>query len=128
MIIKRKLGFIANKVDVEIKKNGKEIGLFSEPKKFMELYMPLSDEENLENYGEDVYRTLRMFVDKNKWYGKIKVGDRAYLIDDTTNETDLIRMVNETNKYCANANYRVTVCAIQNLKIKVEFLKISEGD
>lgn len=128
MIIKKKLGYIANRYGVEKKKNGKEVNLYNPPQEFYELYMPLSDSENLENYGDKVNRTLRMFVDRNKWYGKINVGDRAYLIDEATDENTIIEMVKNTTEKCANANYKVTVVAIQNFKLKVEFQKIGEGD
>lgn len=127
MIIRKKLGYIANRISTETKKNGREIGIFSKPFSFNELYMPLSDSENLEIYGDNVNRTLRMFVSKSLWYGKIRVGDRAYLIDEATSKEDIIKMVKNSNNYCSNANYKVTVVAVQNFKLKIEFRKI-EGD
>lgn len=127
-IIRKKLGYIANKKETIIKDNGRETVLFETPKEFYELYMPLQDDESLENYGTDVDNYLRMFVDYRKWYGKIHQGDRAYLIDEETTEIDVKTLVTNATEKCTNANYQVKSVVVQNLKLKVEFEKINKGD
>lgn len=128
-LIRKKYGYIANKIGIEEdENNGNEIEIFDKPFLFKELYMPLSDDLDLENYGNDVNRILRMFVNVNEWYGRIHVGDRAYLIDEKTCECDIDKMAESDNKYCNNANYKVDVVAVQNFKLKVQFKKIGEGD
>lgn len=128
MLFKRKIGFIANKKGVEEQFNGNEVEIFEEPFMFEEMYMPLSDDMDLKNFGNDVNRILRMFVNKNEWYGKIHTGDRAYLIDESNCECDIENMVRKDNQYCNNANYKVDVVAIQNFKMKIQFKKIAEGE
>lgn len=128
MIIQKKLGYLASKKDVITRTNGVEVNVYNTPFDFRELYMPLSDDEQLSTQGLDKSRVLRMFVCKSKWYGKIHVDDRAYLIDESTDENDITEMAKSANQFCTNANYRVSVVAVQNFKLKVEFVKIGEGD
>lgn len=126
-IIKRKLGYIANLDSTTTNDRGVEVKVFQAPWSFVGHYMPLTDEElRLEKYGDDVDRVLRMFVKKSEWYGKIHTGDRAYLIDEGVDNPTLEMLVSSDSKYCVNANYQVSVCAIQNFMMKIEFQKISE--
>ena len=124
MIFRKKIGYLANRIDVQKTARGNEIEIFDTPFAFSGIYMPLTDDTNLENYGQDIHRKLRMFVNYYEWYGKIHVGDRAYLMDQKTSEEDLPTLVEKDNEYCNNANYKVSVCEIQNLKIRIEFEKI----
>lgn len=128
MIIKRKLGYIVPINPIPEIKNGREHYTFDEPFAFYELYMPLDDTEALETYGDTINRYLKMFPKYSEWYGKIKPNDRAYLIDAETTEEDIENLINSDNKYRLKANYKVVVVAPQNLRMKIHFKKITEGD
>lgn len=127
---KKKLGYIANRIKIEevpTSYDSIEVETFSKPFAFNELYMPLTDSYSLKKYGDRTTRMLRMFVPLKLWYGKIHVGDRAYLIDEDTNTYDLGNMIFNDNKYCNEANYKVVSVEVQHIKLKVEFEKIKEN-
>lgn len=128
MIFIKKLGYLAQRKKVEINDRGKEIEYFEKPFSFYSRYMPLEEETSLKDYGIDIYKILRVYLNINEWYGKIKENDRAYLINSTTSENDIVEMVKNSNEFCTNANYRVKTVAVQNFKLKVEFEKIGEGE
>lgn len=129
-LFRGKLGYIANRKRIDdlstIYDNyDSEIAIFDKPFCFQELYMPLADSYSLKKYGEDVSRMLRMYVNINQWYGKIHVGDRAYLIDESTSQCDINSLAYEDDEYCSKANYQVVSVEVQNIKLKVEFEKIN---
>lgn len=125
-MIRKKLGYIANRENekVETDDYGNELEVFKKPFAFNELYMPVTDSYSLKVYGENIIRILRMYVNVNEWYGRINVGDRAYLMDSEHSYCNLGNLIYEDNKYCNKANYKVVSVEIQNLKMKIEFEKI----
>lgn len=131
MFMKGKVGYIANRIGIETvdtRYDTVEVEIFDKPFHFKELYMPITDQYSLQKYGSRASRMLRMFVPIKKWYKKINVGDRAYLVDENTEVDQLNNIIFEDTKYCNNANYKVISVELQNMFIKIEFEKIKENE
>lgn len=122
-LIRKKLGFIANRNGC-IQKNNRDIPTYDTPISFEILYMPKSNNYKIEKFGEDKNNILIAFFNLNEWYGRINVGDKAYLINENVCTKEIIKYAENDNEYCLNANYEVITCELQNLKLKVEFKKI----
>lgn len=66
-------------------------------------------------YGDRISNMVRTFIDYDKWFGKVKENDRAYLYGATPDGEDTIG---------GNANYRVVSVLPQNKKIQVLFERL----
>ena len=115
--------WIAKRNKIETNEFGVDIEYFDKPIKYRFNYQPISGNTNLLEYGDKMNDVYRAFVDKNMYLGKIKVGDRVYLEDGETLQSDLEDLVDNDNKYCEKANYTVRAVLPQNLKIRVDFIK-----
>lgn len=118
--------WIANRKSLTTNKNGIEIEKFDTPKKYYMNYQPVSGNTKLNEYGDDITNYYRIFVDRKVFQGKIKVGDRAYLSDANLLEEDLEKVATSDNEKCKNANYRVEVVLPQNLKMRIDLIKINK--
>lgn len=116
--------YIARRTSVEPNENGIDETFYGKPQLYYFNYQPVSEVLELQQYGEDVDSLYRMFVDKNKYHGLIRVGDVAYLSDNETTESDLIELVQNEEFFGSNANYKIVAVAIQNLKMRIDLSKI----
>ncbi len=109
-------------------RNGYEYEEYSEPIMFYENYQPLSATFKRQEYGDSVGSIYRAYFDTSKYQGTIHVGDLAYLIDGEIDDVDVLVTSEdvEENGYGVNANYKVKAVLVQNLKIKVDFEKITK--
>lgn len=114
--------WIAKRIKIETNDFGVDVEEFEEPKKYRFNYQPVSGNTNLLEYGERINDVFRTFINR-EYLGKIKVGDRVYLEDGETLQSDLEDLVDSDNKYCEKANYTVRAVLPQNLKIRVDFIK-----
>ena len=116
--------WIAKRKSIETNENGIDVEIFEAPKKYYLNYQPISGYLDLQQYGEDINNIYRIFVNRNSFQGVINVGDRAYLNDGLTSEKDLREIVESDNKYCEKANFKVSLVLPQNLKIRIDLIKI----
>lgn len=118
-MLRRKELYIANRY-VVTNDYGIDIETFDKPKLYNFFYMPSTNNIDYELYGRNINEIYIAFIDYNKYFGKFKVEDRVYLIDDET--SDLSFAENDTNG--ENANYKIIAISLQNIKIKLTFAKI----
>lgn len=116
--------WFAKRVKVKSNKNGVEMEYFEKPQKFYLNYQPVSGNTHLAEYGEEINNVYRIFVDRKMYQGKIKVGDRAYLSDGDISEQELENLALNDNERCLKANYRVEVVLPQNIKTRIDLIKI----
>lgn len=116
---RRKYLYIANR-HVTTNDYGIDIETFDKPERYDFFYMPSTSSTDYELYGRKINEIYIAFIDYNRYFGKFKVGDRAYLIDDET--TDISFAKNDING--EKANYKIVANALQNIKIKLTFAKI----
>ena len=116
--------WIAKRNKVTTNKNGVEKEFFEKPQKFYFNYQPVSGNTKLEEYGEDINNVYRMFVDRKNFQGKIRVGDRAYLSDGDISEQELEELATNDDEKCTKANYRIEVVLPQNIKTRIDLIKI----
>ena len=119
-MLRQKELYIANRIKVEKNSYGIDMETFDTPKCYKFFYMPTSNNTDYQLYGVNIGEIYVCYIDYNRYLGKFKVGDRAYLIDNEL--TDLSIAGNDVN--CENANYRIESVLPQNLKIKLTFVKI----
>lgn len=115
--------YIASRKSIEHTDYGNEIEKFDNPKEYWFNYQPVNGTLDYQQYGANIRNIYRAFIDMS-YLGKIKVRDRAYLIDGEIQDIK-DRALND-NEYCEKANYRVIVVLPQNFKIRVDFEKIAK--
>lgn len=108
-------------------KYGKEQPTFDKPKKYSFNYQPTYSNVDYSIYGTLINQMFVAFIDYN-YAGKIQEGDLAYLLDNQTRDVDELANKDSDDEFCNNANYRIKTMLPQNLKIKVTFEKIINGN
>ncbi len=81
----------------------------------LENIQPLSGTSEVQEYGTKVSKMQKVLLDYDKYLGKFKENDLAY-IEDTTPEGEEV--------YGDNANYRIDSVRNQNKKIAIYFEKL----
>jgi len=108
--------WIASKVDSDVDENFYEVSIYGEPVKYKMNIQPTNATSDLEAFGETSFGMLRAVVPYNKFKGKIKEFDVAYVGVTPDGEAE----------NGANANYRVKSVMEQNLAITIYFEKITK--
>lgn len=108
--------WIASKVDSDVDENFYEVSIYGEPVKYKMNIQPTNATSDLEAFGETSFGMLRAVVPYNKFKGKIKEFDVAYVGVTPDGEKE----------NGANANYRVKSVMEQNLAITIYFEKITK--
>ncbi|MFI3329101.1 MAG: hypothetical protein R3Y05_01290 [bacterium] len=108
--------------------NGYEYEIYSQPKEHYVNYQPLSATFKRQEYGDSVGTIYRAFFDTVKYLNEIHVGDLAYLIDGEIIDIETLVNSELDEDYGSNANYKVKSVLVQNLKIKVDFEKITKDN
>lgn len=116
--------WIAKRTKVKTNKSGIEIEYFETPKKYYFNYQPVSGNTYFREYGDDINNVYRMFVDRKFYQGKIKVGDKVYLSDGDIAENELEDLALNDDQHCTKANYRVQVVLPQNIKTRIDLMKL----
>lgn len=116
--------WIARRKQIKTNRNGIEIEEFEKPKKYRLNYQPISGNTKINEYGDEINDYYRIFVDRLLFQGQIKVGDRAYLCDGEISEKELKDIALSDNKHCEKANYKIMVVLPQNIKTRIDLMKI----
>ena len=113
---KKKSLYIASFVEDSLDDYGNKITTYAKPV-FVgkENIQPLSGSTDIEEYGNKVSKMQKVLLDYDKYLGKIKENDLAYIEDCTPKGEE----VNGDN-----ANYRVESVRNQNRKIAIYFEKL----
>lgn len=113
---KKKSLYIASFIEDSLDDYGNTISTYGRPE-FVgkENIQPLSGSTDIEEYGSKVSKMQKVLLDYDKYLGKFKENDLAY-IEDTTPENEEI--------YGDNANYRIDSVRNQNRKIAIYFEKL----
>lgn len=113
---KKKDLYIAVFLKDEYDDEGNKISTYAKPEYIgKENIQPLSGESDITEYGEKVIEMQKVLLDYDKYLGKFKEKDLAYL-DGTTPEGE---QVNGNN-----ANYKINSVRDQNKKIAIYFEKL----
>lgn len=110
-----KVCYISSKLPSIEDEYGNQIEQYGEPIKYKFNYQPVTDQREfatIEKYGGQSDGSIKALVDYNKFKGKIKDFDLAYLYDATPIDEE---------KYGEKANYRVVKSIPQNTKILIYF-------
>lgn len=119
--------YIAKKIGVETDDFGNENPYFELPvKSYQFSYMPTSGQVDYQIYGANINNMFTSYLPMC-YLGKIKSGDIAYMIDGETQNIDELVCIDENDKYCKNANYRVKLVQPQNVRVKIIFEKIKNN-
>ena len=113
---KKKSLYIASFIEDSLDDYGNKITIYDEPV-FVgeENIQPLSGSTDIEEYGNKVSKMQKVLLDYDKYLGKFKENDLAY-IEDTTPEGEEV--------FGDNANYRIDSVRNQNRKIAIYFEKL----
>lgn len=113
---KKKSLYIAGFIEDSLDDYGNKITIYTEPE-FVgeENIQPLSGSTDIEEYGNKVSKMQKVLLDYDKYLGKFKENDLAY-IEDTTPEGEEV--------FGDNANYRIDSVRNQNRKIAIYFEKL----
>ena len=123
MLWEKKL-YIATQNGVEENDYGYEIQTYNIPELYRFNYQPSSGLTSYLQYGKDVNKVYVAYISRSLYDGVFHEGDVAYLSDGKYLECELDELVENENKYCEKANYRITSVLPQNLKIRIDFTKI----
>lgn len=115
-----KICYISSKLPSKEDEYGNQIELYDTPVKYKFNYQPLSSQEyaTIQRYGGQTESSVRALLDYNKFIGKIKEFDLAYLYG----ATPIGEKINGEN-----ANYRVVKALPQNTKILVYFEPLTKN-
>lgn len=108
--------WIASKIGSTVSESYYETSVYDTPVKYKMNIQPTNATSDLEAFGETSFGMLRAVVPYNKFKGKIKEFDVAYVGVTPEGETE----------NGSNANYRVKSVAEQNLAITIYFEKITK--
>lgn len=113
---KKKTLYIASLLEDDFDDHGNKISTYNKPEFIgKENILPLSGSTDIEEYGNKVSKMQKVLLDYNKYLGKFKENDLAY-IEDTIPEGEEV--------FGDNANYRVNSVRNQNRKIAIYFEKL----
>ncbi len=113
---KKKSLYIASFIEDSLDDCGNTISTYDEPVFIgLENIQPLSGSTDIEEYGNKVSKMQKVLLDYDKYLGKFKENDLAY-IEDVTPEGEEV--------YGDNANYRIDSVRSQNRKIAIYFEKL----
>lgn len=113
---KKKDLYIASFVKDEYDDNGNKIPTYAEPEHIgKQNIQPLSGESDVAEYGTRVTKMQKVLLDYDKYLGKFKEKDVAY-IEEANPKNEVI--------YGDNANYRIDSVRNQNKKIAIYFEKL----
>lgn len=113
---KKKDLYIASFVKDEHDDEGNKISTYSKPEYIgKENIQPLSGESDIAEYGTRVTKMQKVLLDYDKYLGKFKENDLAYL-DGITPDGEQVNG--------DNANYRIDSARNQNKKIAIYFEKL----
>lgn len=113
---KKKSLYIANFIEDSLDDYGNKISIYNKPEFIgKENIQPLSGSTDIEEYGNKVSKMQKVLLDYDKYLGKFKENDLAY-IEDTTPEGEEV--------FGDNANYRIDSVRNQNRKIAIYFEKL----
>lgn len=115
--------YIAKRINIIEDDYGNPISYFEKPKEYFFNYQPIDGDLAFQQYGDKVSNIYRAFIPM-AYLGKIKVGDKAYLIDGEIQ--DIVSLVLNDNENCTMANYTIIAVLPQNLKIRVDFEKVAK--
>ncbi|MCI8273435.1 MAG: hypothetical protein HFJ55_05080 [Clostridia bacterium] len=113
---RKKSLYIASFAKDSLDDYGNKITIYDKPEFIgKENIQPLSGSTDIEEYGNKVSKMQKVLLDYDKYLGKFKENDLAY-IEDTTPESEEV--------YGDNANYRIDSIRNQNRKIAIYFEKL----
>lgn len=115
--------FIAKRIRVEEDDYGNPISFFEKPKEYFFNYQPVDGDLSYQQYGDNISNIYRAFIPIT-YIGKIKTGDRAYLIDGDFKDIESLAL--NDNENCTMANYTIISALPQRLRIKIDFEKIAK--
>lgn len=126
MVFGDKRLFIAKRIKVENDEFGNEISYYETPKEYNFSYMPTSGQVDYQIYGELISNMFTSILPMS-FLGKIKTGDKAYLIDGEIQDIDNLVYNDLKDEFCTHANYIVKLVQPQNIRIKIIFEKITSN-
>ena len=113
---KKKDLYIASFLKDDYDDKGNKISTYSKPEYIgKENIQPLSGESDIAEYGTRVTKMQKVLLDYDKYLGKFKENDLAYLDGITPNGEQI---------HGDNANYRIDSVRNQNRKIAIYFEKL----
>lgn len=113
---KKKDLYIASFIDDEYDDEGNKISTYSKPEYIgKENIQPLSGASEVEEYGTKVSKMQKVLLDHDRYLGKFKENDLAYL-DGITPDGEQVNG--------DNANYKIDSVRNQNKKIAIYFEKL----
>lgn len=113
---KKKTLYIASLLEDDLDEHGNTISTYEKPVFVgLENIQPLSGSTDIEEYGNKVRKMQKVLLDYNKYLGKFKENDLAY-IEDTIPEGEEV--------FGDNANYKIDSVRNQNRKIAIYFEKL----
>lgn len=113
---KKKTLYIASFIEDSLDDYGNKITVYDKPEFIgKENIQSLSGSTDIEEYGNKVSKMQKVLLDYDKYLGKFKENDLAY-IEDTTPEGEEV--------FGDNANYRIDSVRNQNRKIAIYFEKL----
>lgn len=110
--------WIAKKIDTSEDDYGNVIVNYDEPIEYQMNVQPISSSPDIEEFGENASLIQKAVIEKDKYLGKFKEFDVAYL-DEATPENEEING--------ANANYRLYPPRNQNKCIILYFERLLQG-
>lgn len=115
--------FIARQIRVEVDDYGMEKSIYQSPQEYRFSYMPISSQTDYQIYGTLINNMYASILPK-AFLGKIKVGDKAYMVDGETQNIDELVAKDLNDNQRLSANYKVKVVQDQNVRVKIIFEKI----
>ena len=107
--------WIARKISTEENDYGEEISIYAKPEQYMMNVQPISSYPDIQEFGEKAEQVQKTIIEYNKYFGKFKEFDLAYL-DGASPEGE------EVNG--ENANYRLYPPRNQNKAIQIYFQRL----
>lgn len=141
--------WIAKKVGILEDDDGYEVSIYSKPKVYEMNVQPINSSADIQEFGEKASEMQKAVIELNKYWGKFKEFDVAYLdgVNPSKNDGKIIIDINEladidnqyikeleavsteTNKFyaytCPKANYRLYPPRNQNKVIQIYFKRLT---
>lgn len=113
---KKKSLYIASLLEDDLDEHGNTISTYDEPVFIgLENIQSLNGSTDVEEYGNKVSKMQKVLLDYDKYIGKFKENDLAYIEDATPKGEEV---------YGDNANYCINSVRNQNRKIAIYFEKL----
>lgn len=110
--------WIAKKIGTKEDNYGYEIPIYAKPEMYEMNVQPISSEADIQEFGENAKTMQKAVIEYNKYFGKFKEFDVAYL--------DGITPENETEEtYGRDANYQLYPPRNQNKVIQIYFKRLA---